>query len=128
MPLKVIKFLLDPSPLQDQSAYLGFFPILKVGRKLRIELGSGETNPSSDIFSVVRPKTDQEVEIMQEYINQTYGRFLELVSKSRKLDLGKVKEFAEGRVWTGKEAHELGLVDRIGDWHKLWRKPLKWRI
>ena len=103
---------------QSITGSIGVFGVLpnieKLGQSYGLNWDRVKTNPSSDIFSVVRPKTDQEVEVIQEYVNQTYGRFLELVSKSRKLDLGKVEQLAEGRVWTGKEALELGLVDRIG--------------
>ena len=109
------KILAGPQSITGSIGVFGILPnIERLGESYALNWDRVKTNPSSDIFSVVRPKTDQEVEIMQEYVNQTYGRFLELVSKSRKLDLDKVKEFAEGRVWTGKEAHELGLVDRIG--------------
>ena len=109
------KILAGPQSITGSIGVFGILPnIEKLGESYALNWDRVKTNPSSDIFSIVRPKTDQEVEIMQEYVNQTYGRFLELVSKSRKLDLDKVKEFAEGRVWTGKEAHELGLVDRIG--------------
>ena len=47
--------------------------------------------------------------MIQDYVNQTYERFLDLVGNSRRLEAGREK-LAEGRVWTGYEAHELGLV------------------
>ena len=73
-----------------------------------------KTNTSSDIFSVARPKTDEELGVIQEYVNQTYERFLELVGESRKLEASEVGKLAEGRVWTGREAVEVGLVDQLG--------------
>ena len=85
-------------------------------------LGSGyglswdrvKTNPSSDILSIARPKTEEEISTIQEYVNQTYERFLSLVGDSRNLPPGEVENLAEGRVWTGQEAFDLGLVDDLG--------------
>ena len=103
---------------QSITGSIGVFGLLpnveKLGDSYGLNWDRVKTNPSSDIFSIIRPKTNQEVEIIQKYVNETYGRFLELVSKSRKLDLEEVEKLAEGRVWTGKEAYELGLIDRIG--------------
>ena len=70
---------------QSITGSIGVFGVLpnieKLGQSYGLNWDRVKTNPSSDIFSVVRPKTDQEVEVIQEYVNQTYGRFLELVSK-----------------------------------------------
>ena len=63
---------------------------------------------------MARPKTDREIRVIQDYVNQTYERFLKLVGNSRKLESGEVEKLAEGRVWTGKEAQEIGLVDQVG--------------
>ena len=63
---------------------------------------------------MARPKTDEELGVIQEYVNQTYERFLELVGESRKLEASEVGKLAEGRVWTGREAVAVGLVDQLG--------------
>ena len=48
-------------------------------------------------------------------LSRTYERFLHVVSAGRKLPLAAVREVAEGRVWTGRQALDNGLVDRLGD-------------
>lgn len=73
-----------------------------------------KTEPSADIMSVSRPKSDREIEVIQEYVNNIYGRFLSLVSQNRDLTTTAVDDIAQGRVWAGSDAYELGLVDEIG--------------
>ena len=54
------------------------------------------------------------MEIYQKSVAKTYDLFLRKVSRYRNLPEAKVKEIARGRVWSGKEAVKIGLVDRIG--------------
>ncbi|MEY2831565.1 MAG: hypothetical protein RLZZ574_823, partial [Cyanobacteriota bacterium] len=60
------------------------------------------------------PKTAAELAIYQQSVDKTYGLFLSKVADYRHLPLDKVKEIARGRVWSGKEALKIGLVDRLG--------------
>ena len=103
---------------QTITGSIGVFGILanleSLGSNYGLNWDRVKTNQSSDIFPIARPKTDQEISIIQEYVNQTYQRFLSLVGESRKLALADVENLAEGRVWTGREAYELGLVDDLG--------------
>ena len=103
---------------QTITGSIGVFGILPNLKELASSYGLNwdrvKTNTSSDIFSVARPKTDEELGVIQEYVNQTYERFLELVGESRKLEASEVGKLAEGRVWTGREAVEVGLVDQLG--------------
>ncbi|MBK6538422.1 MAG: S49 family peptidase [Ignavibacteria bacterium] len=47
-------------------------------------------------------------------VNDSYDQFLDVVSKSRKIDKEKLKEYANGRVFTGRQAKEIGLIDSLG--------------
>ena len=51
---------------------------------------------------------------MKALLENTYERFLQVVSGSRKMPLKQVRKLAEGRVYTGLEAYKIGLVDEIG--------------
>ena len=51
---------------------------------------------------------------MKALLENTYERFLQVVSGGRKMPLKQVRKLAEGRVYTGLEAHKIGLVDEIG--------------
>jgi protease-4 len=109
------KIIAGPQTITGSIGVFGILPNLKsLGSSYGLNWDRVKTNESSDIFSIARPKTDQEISIIQEYVNQTYQRFLSLVGESRKLSLADVENLAEGRVWTGKEAYEKGLVDNLG--------------
>ncbi len=67
-----------------------------------------------DMGSPFRPLTPAEREIFQRLIDRLYGRFVTLVARRRGLEEGRVRELADGRIYTAEEALALGLVDRIG--------------
>ena len=73
-----------------------------------------KTGKFADIGSNVRPKTEAELAIYQKSVNKTYQLFLNKVARYRDLPIKQVKNIAQGRVWSGKEAVKIGLVDRIG--------------
>jgi protease IV len=67
-----------------------------------------------DILSFDRELTPPEQEILQALIDSSYAQFVQIVAASRGLTVEKVKTFADGRIFTGEQALELGLVDRLG--------------
>jgi len=73
-----------------------------------------KTGEFADIDTNVRPKTEAELAIYQKSVDKIYRLFLRKVSRYRNLPVEKVKEIARGRVWSGKEAVNIGLVDRLG--------------
>ena len=73
-----------------------------------------KTGPFADIQTITRPRTDQEMAIIQQMVDRIYERFLNLIVESRNLPAQQVREIAQGRVWSGQEAKQLGLVDEIG--------------
>jgi protease-4 len=72
---------------------------------------SGEFKDMGSPFRSLRP---EEQALFQELIDRFYGRFVELVARSRRLDEARVRAFADGRVYTASQALALGLVDQIG--------------
>jgi protease-4 len=73
-----------------------------------------KTARHADMFTLSRPKTDDEMALLQTWVDESYDDFVALVAEGRGLDEAKVREIAEGRVWTGMDALEIGLVDEIG--------------
>jgi len=73
-----------------------------------------KTGRYADIETLSRPKTAEELAIVQRVVDQIYDRFLTIVSESRDLPKEKVNEIAQGRVWSGWEAQKIGLVDELG--------------
>ncbi|MEQ8384676.1 MAG: signal peptide peptidase SppA [Coleofasciculus sp. A1-SPW-01] len=73
-----------------------------------------KTGRFADTQTVSRPKTTQELALIQKIVDQVYSKFLDKVAESRKLPKDKVAQIAQGRVWSGIDAKQLGLVDEIG--------------
>lgn len=77
-----------------------------------------KSGPYKDIGSSAREMLPEEREILQNMINEIYEQFIQVVAEGRGMDPAKVREIADGRVMTGRQAVELGLVDGIGDLHE----------
>jgi len=73
------------------------------------------TGLEKDILSPDRSLTPEERTLLQSLIDSSYDQFVKAVAEGRKLSEEKVREFADGRVFTGAQAKELGLVDELGD-------------
>ena len=67
-----------------------------------------------DIGSPLREMTPQEREILQGVIDNVHSQFVRAVAEGRNMEEGKVKRIADGRIFSGEQAKELGLVDRLG--------------
>ncbi|AII42625.1 MAG: signal peptide peptidase SppA [Cyanobacteriota bacterium] len=68
-----------------------------------------------DILSPDRPLSDAERELLQQLIDSSYSQFVGVVSEGRGLSADTVRTFADGRVFSGEQALDLGLVDELGD-------------
>lgn len=73
-----------------------------------------KSGPYKDILAFDRQTTAAEEQILQQLIDVSYSQFVATVAKGRGLDEETVRSFADGRVFTGEQALELGLVDRLG--------------
>ncbi|MEB3310474.1 MAG: signal peptide peptidase SppA [Snowella sp.] len=73
-----------------------------------------KSGPYKDILSFDRELLAEEQQILQALIDNTYQQFVETVAESRKLPVETVKSFADGRIFSGQQALEFGLVDRVG--------------
>jgi protease IV len=97
---------------------IGVFGVLFNGAKLANDNGitwdSVKTGTYADSQTVSRPKSPQELALYQRSVNRIYNMFLNKVSQGRKIPGQKVAEIAQGRVWSGVAAKEIGLVDEIG--------------
>ena len=72
------------------------------------------TSPIADIYHLDRPMSPQAKQLIQLSVNNIYQQFLDLVANGRNSTPAKIHEIAQGRVWTGRKAKELGLVDELG--------------
>lgn len=97
---------------------IGVFGILLNGEKLANNNGitwdTVKTAQFADTQTAARPKSPQELALYQRSVNRIYNMFINKVAEGRKLPQQKVAEIAQGRVWSGVAAKQIGLVDEIG--------------
>ncbi len=90
------------------------YNLKELTQKLGIKVITVKSGKFKDLLNPFREPSQDEIKIVQNLINDTYEQFVEAVAKSRKIPIEKVKSFADGRIFTGREAKELGLVDYLG--------------
>jgi protease-4 len=73
-----------------------------------------KSGPNKDLGNPARPMTEEERAILQGMVNRYYDEFVQIVAKGRHMDEKRVRQLADGRVYTGLDAQKLGLVDHIG--------------
>lgn len=86
-----------------------------LGDKLGVTTDGVKTGKFSDLYSMTRPLTDYEKQYIQKSTDNAYLSFITKAAAGRHMDIEKIKAIAAGRIWTGEEALENGLVDMIGD-------------
>ena len=105
----------EPTTITGSIGVFGLFINVKqLFNNLGLTFDTVATGRHGDLLTISRPKTDEELAIFQKLIDWVYDEFTSKVADSRKLDKAKVLEIAQGRVWSGVEAKELGLVNEIG--------------
>lgn len=82
--------------------------------KVGVSFQTIKSGPYKDILSFDRQLTPEEEQILQQLIDTSYDQFVKTVAEGRNLDVETVKTFADGRIFTGEQALELGVVDRLG--------------
>lgn len=109
------KIVAEPNTITGSIGVFSLFINLEqLGDKVGISWDGVKTSELADIFTSTRPKTSQELAILQKSVDQIYGEFLARVQEGRQLPAAKVAEIAQGRIWSGTAAKELGLVDELG--------------
>lgn len=106
----------DPTTLTGSIGVFGTVPNLKgfLNDKLGLTFDEVKTNENSDFGSIAKPLSPYQMKMMQKHVTDTYDDFITLVSTERNLRKTFVDSIAQGRVWSGDNAIELGLVDELG--------------
>ena len=87
----------------------------KLLERIGIRFETVKSGTFKDILSPDRALSNEERELLQSLIDSSFNQFVNAVAEGRKLSAEKVLSFADGRVFTGSQAKELGLVDQLGD-------------
>ncbi|MBD2231441.1 signal peptide peptidase SppA [Phormidium tenue] len=107
--------LAQPTTITGSIGVYGIFLNLEdLGTKVGVNWDGVKTSELADIFSSTRPKTEAELAILQRSVDTIYDSFLDRVAEGRDLTRPAVAELAQGRVWSGQAALDLGLVDKLG--------------
>lgn len=106
----------QPTTITGSIGVFGIIPNMQefFRNKLGITFDGVKTGTYADMMTVTRPLTNAEKKIIQDEIEAIYSLFKRRVAEGRKKDTAYVDSIAQGRVWTGKRAIEIGLIDRFG--------------
>lgn len=99
------------------GVYMPYMNLEELMKKVGVKFGKIKSGVHKDIMAYDRPMTKDEEVIMQGIVNEIYEDFVDAVAQGRKLDRALVKTYADGRVYTGKQARSYRLVDEIGDYY-----------
>lgn len=105
----------EPSTITGSIGVFGvLFNIQELGNNLGLTWDTVKTGRFADLGTLARPQTPEELAVIQGLIDWIYEQFLTKVADARGLTRERVEELAQGRVWSGVAAKEIGLVDEIG--------------
>jgi protease-4 len=111
------KIFASPNTITGSIGVFGILPNTEnmFRDKLGITFDRVNTNSNSDLGSITRGLSEKEFKVIQHGVDEIYDDFITKVAKGRgKLSKADVDSIGQGRVWTGKDALKLGLVDELG--------------
>lgn len=92
-----------------------YFNFAEAAEEYGIEQEIIQSGPYKDIGSPTREPTEEELQILQAYVNDAYDSFVRVIVEGRGLSEEEVRELADGRIYSGQQAEALGLVDALGN-------------
>jgi len=109
------RILAQPSTITGSIGVLGVvFNAADTFDKLGISWGSVKTNEAADFPTSIRSLTEPERATFRSLIEDTYRSFVERVAEGRERTYEQIDSVAQGRIWSGTQARERGLVDEVG--------------
>ncbi len=110
------RIVADPTTLTGSIGIFGMFPMVEdlLTDKLGLHIETIKTNRFADMGDMKRPFNAAERVVIQNYINNGYKLFVQRCADGRGMSVEAIEKIAEGRVWTGTAAKDLGLVDELG--------------
>ena len=107
--------LASPTTITGSIGVFGIIPTFEDSLDaLGIQNDGVGTTALSDFYQLNRPMSPQAKQVVQAGVDHVYDRFLTIVAEARESTTDQVHQVAQGRVWTGAKALELGLVDELG--------------
>ncbi|OPY08290.1 MAG: putative signal peptide peptidase SppA [Syntrophus sp. PtaB.Bin001] len=110
------KIVANPGTLTGSvSAVMYFTNAEELMKKVGLKAAAIKSGKYKDIGSPVREMTEEEKQLLQGLVDDIYSQFLDVVMRNRAISSEALKEIADGRILTGRQAKQLGLVDYLGD-------------
>lgn len=110
------KIVANPGTITGSiSAIMHFANAEALLKKIGLKSLAVKSGKFKDIGSPTRPMTDEEEALIQGLVDDIYDQLLEVISRDRKIPKETLRKMADGRVFTGRQALKLGLVDELGD-------------
>jgi protease-4 len=105
----------DPGTLTGSIGVIFSLPLVEeLSKKIGIEMRILTAGKYKDLTSIYREMSDGERKILQSLLDDTHDQFISDVAKARKMSKDSVSAIADGRIFTGRQAIEVGLVDTLG--------------
>ncbi len=110
------KIVASPNTITGSIGIFGVIPNMGelLNDKLGITIDAVRTNKHSDFITITRGMTDFEHGLLQQSIEEGYDTFISRVADGRGMDKAAVDKIGQGRVWTGENALDIGLIDVLG--------------
>lgn len=109
------KIVTDPMSVTGSIGVFGMMPTFENSlEKLSLGVGGASTSVMADAMNPIKAITPEYKKMMELTVARTYRDFISLVAKGRRMDEHKVADLAQGRVFTGRQAVDLGLADTLG--------------
>ena len=109
------KIYAEPNTLTGSIGVFGMIPYFKeIANKNGLSSHAVNTNANSNMYSPINGLTPGGISMMTRSVEQTYKRFVHFVLQNRKKSFEQIDEVGGGRVWSGKRAKQIGLVDELG--------------
>jgi len=106
----------NPGTLTGSIGVIFEFPVVQeLFKKIGVRFEVVKRGELKEVGTSFRSMTQEERDLLQSVIDDTYDQFVDAVKEGRGLEREKVLELADGRVFTGRQAKDLGLVDELGD-------------
>lgn len=111
---KANKIFADPLTITGSIGIFGLLPNFKGTLDMvGVNVSEVSTNPGANFPNGFKPLNEEQLGVMQQYVNRGYEDFTTRVAQGRKMSVAAVKRIAEGRVWDAMTAKKIGLVDSI---------------
>jgi len=99
------------------GVYMPYMDVQKLLETIGVNSGKIVSGKYKGMMSPDKPMTDEEKAITQNIVNEIYEEFVQVVAEGRHMDGQQLRSLADGRVYTGKQAKNVGLIDELGNYY-----------